>query len=50
MAAAAVIAIRHKANENYVNSKTKESNELLEKLPPEETRDLDLEIGMLLIG
>ena len=50
MAAAAVVAIRQKASNDYVKSKSGESNELLEKLPPAETREMDLEIGMLLIG
>jgi hypothetical protein len=50
MAAAAVIAIRNKRHENHINSKTEETNDLFEKLPPVETRELDIEIGMLMIG
>jgi hypothetical protein len=50
MAAAAVVAIRKKANDIGLHSKESESSELIEKLPPAETRDMDLEIGMLLIG
>ena len=51
MAAASVTAIRNKINENHnKQGKNRVSIELFEKLPPADSREMDLEIGMLVIG
>jgi hypothetical protein len=50
MAGAAVVAIRNKINEKHNKEKNIGSNELFEKLPAADTREMDIEIGMLMIG
>ncbi len=51
MAAAAIIAIRKNGGNAAADTGGQsEISELTERLPPAELRDVDVEIGMLLIG
>jgi hypothetical protein len=51
MAAAAIIAIRKNGGNTAADTGEKiEFSELTERLPPAESREVDIEIGMLLIG
>ncbi len=50
-AMAAIVAILKKANKNTRHrSETSHSSDLLEKLPPDIAREIDMELGMLLTG
>jgi hypothetical protein len=49
MAAAAIVAIRKKIG-SFGHSQSDEKHDLLGTLPSRESRELDIELGMLLLG
>ena len=49
MAAAAIVAIRKKIG-SFGHSQSDEKHNLLGTLPSRESRELDIELGMLLLG
>ena len=50
MAAAAIVAIRKKVGHSTRRSESDEKHDLFGKLPSRESRELDIELGMLLLG
>ncbi len=50
LAMAAIVAILKKAKKTRHDSETRQSSDLLEKLPPAFDRQFDVELGMLLTG